>query len=81
MNIFSYLSVISDPRRDINVKHNFLDVVFLVLAAILSGANGWKDIQVFGDGQLEWLHKYRSFENGIQRRHTISSIIRALLNK
>lgn len=78
MNIFSYLSAIPDPRKDINVKHNLLDVLFLVLAAVLSGARGWKDIQVFGDAQLEWLRKHRTFENGIPRRHCIGHIISLL---
>ena len=78
MNIFNHLSAVPDPRKDINVKHNLLDVLFLVLAAVLSGAQGWKDIQVFGDAQLEWLQKYRAFENGIPRRHCIANIISML---
>ncbi|WMU73266.1 ISAs1 family transposase [Enterobacter bugandensis] len=78
MNIFSHLVSIPDPRSDINVKHNLLDVLFLVLSAVLSGARGWKDIQVFGDAQLEWLQKHRAFENGIPRRHCIANIIRIL---
>lgn len=78
MNIFSHLSVIPDPRKDINIKHNLFDVLFLVLAAVLSGAHGWKDIQVFGDAQLDWLRKYRTFENGIPRRHCIAKIISML---
>lgn len=78
MNIFSHLSVIPDPRKDVNIKHNLFDVLFLVLAAVLSGAHGWKDIQVFGDAQLDWLRKYRTFENGIPRRHCIAKIISML---
>ncbi|EEW3159001.1 ISAs1 family transposase [Escherichia coli] len=78
MSIFSYLAVIQDPRKDINIKHNLFDVLFLVLAAILSGAHGWKDIQIFGDAQLEWLRKYRAFENGIPGRHCIARIISML---
>jgi hypothetical protein len=52
VDIFNHLSAVSDPIRDINVKHNernLLDVLFLVLTAILSSAQGWKDIKVFGD--------------------------------
>ena len=78
MSIFSYLSVIPDPRKDVNIKHNLFDVLLLVLAAVLSGAHGWKDIQVFGDSQLEWLRRYRAFENGIPRRHCIAKIISML---
>ncbi|MGJ3438334.1 hypothetical protein BSQ98_25760 [Serratia liquefaciens] len=45
MSIFSYFFVIPDPRKDVNIKHNLFDVLFLVLAAVLSG----EDIQAFGD--------------------------------
>ncbi|WP_447887163.1 ISAs1 family transposase [Serratia fonticola] len=78
MNFFNYLSVIQAPKKDANIKHNLFDVLFLVLAAVLSGAHGWKDIQVFGDAQLEWLSKYRKFENGILQRHFIANIISML---
>lgn len=53
-------------------------MLFLVLAVVLSGAQGWKDIQVFGDAQLAWLQKHRAFENGIPRRHCIANIISML---
>ncbi|WP_415644413.1 transposase family protein, partial [Shewanella algae] len=45
MTILKQLEQITDPRKDINLKHNLVDVVFLTLSAILSGATGWKSIQ------------------------------------
>ncbi|WP_188503296.1 ISAs1 family transposase, partial [Lacimicrobium alkaliphilum] len=67
-----------DPRSDTNKQHNLVDVVFLVLSAVLSGADGWKAIQDFGDLQLAWLRQYRPFTKGIPRRHCIANIIKAL---
>lgn len=78
MTILKHLENLSDPRKDINIKHNLVDVVFLVLSAILSGAIGWKSIQTFGEEQLDWLRKYRPFEYGIPKRHCIANIIKAL---
>ena len=40
MTLFKQLEQITDPRKDINLKHNLVDVVFLTLSAILSGATG-----------------------------------------
>lgn len=77
-DLFHYLETIPDPRADINKKHNLIDVVFLTLCAVLSGASGWKSIQEFGEEQLDWLREYRAFENGIPRRHCIANIIKAL---
>lgn len=78
MSIISHLGTINDPRTDINVKHDLIDVVFLTLSAVLSGADGWKSIQEFGELQLKWLRQHRAFANGIPRRHCIASIIKAL---
>jgi hypothetical protein len=53
MTLLKQLEQITDPRKDINLKHNLVDVVFLTLSAILSGATGWKSIQEFGEEQLD----------------------------
>ncbi len=52
MSILKQLALIPDPRKDINIKHQLIDVIFLVFAAVLSGAWGWKSIQDFGEAQL-----------------------------
>lgn len=78
MTLLERLNRIPDPRNDINVKHDLVDVVFLVFSAVLSGATGWKSIQEFGESQIDWLRQYRGFENGIPKRHCIANIISAL---
>lgn len=78
MSIFNYISEITDPRSDINKKHELIDVIFLVFAAVLSGASGWKSIQEFGEAQFEWLKQHTDFTHGIPRRHCIANIIKAI---
>ena len=78
MSLVKHLEIIPDPRKDINLKHNLVDVIFLTLSAVLSGADGWKAIEEFGESQLDWLRQHRSFENGIPKRHCIASIIKSL---
>lgn len=78
MSFIEHFSEVNDPRTHINVKHDFLDVLFLSVSAVLSGAEGWKDIKEFGDEKLEWLRQYREFANGIPVDDTIARIIRAI---
>ncbi len=78
MNFDPHFKSLQDGRTDINIQYELLDIVFLTLVAILCGAEGWKDIQRFGESKLEWLRKYRAFEQGIPRRHTIARIIGSL---
>jgi len=78
MNFFSYCEQIEDSRIDINIEYDLVDIIFLTMTAILSGAKGWKDIEVFGLAKLTWLQQYRPFANGIPTRHSIGRIIRSI---
>jgi predicted transposase YbfD/YdcC len=79
LNIIEHLSVVEDTRSDINQKHNLIDVIFLVISAITSGCEVWQDIEYYGEEKLDWLRKYRPFEHGIPRRHTIARILRSVV--
>ncbi|WP_413228107.1 transposase family protein [Aeromonas caviae] len=41
------------------------------ISAIMSGAEGWNDIETYGDSKIDWLRQHRPFANGIPRRHTV----------
>lgn len=75
LNVFSN---ITDPRKDINLKYDLLDIIFLTLVGILSGAEGWSEIHQFADNKLQWLKKYRQFEHGVPSEDTISRVIRGI---
>ncbi|MDE1485368.1 transposase family protein [Xenorhabdus bovienii] len=79
MTLIEHLSVVEETRSKVNQKHNLVDVIFLVISAILAGAEGWQDIQTYGDAKKEWLKTYRPFVNGIPRRHTIARILKAIV--
>jgi len=78
MSFFENLENLIDTRKDINIEYNLADIVFLTMAAVLSGAKGWKAIEIFGHAQLNWLRQYRDFSSGIPTRHSIGRIIRGI---
>ncbi|QSD45974.1 ISAs1 family transposase [Pectobacterium brasiliense] len=78
MTLFDHLSLVEETRSPINQQHHLVDVLFLVLAAVASGQNGWAEIQQFGELRLDWLRKFRLFSNDIPRRHTIARIMKAV---
>lgn len=78
MSFVLHLENIEDPRQDINKSYELVDIVFLTMAAVLAGAQGWKDIQLFGEAKLDWLRQHRPFDNGIPTRHSIGRIIRGI---
>lgn len=77
MSVFRFFENLSDPRA-YNQKHNFLDIVFLVVSAVISGANSWTEIKLFGELHLDWLRKYRPFERGIPVDDTIARVIKRI---
>ena len=78
MGFIEHFATIDDPRSHINVRHECPDILFLTVGAVMSGAEGWKDIKQFGDEKLAWLRQYRSLGNGIPVDDTIARVVRAI---
>jgi predicted transposase YbfD/YdcC len=78
MSFIAHFENLEDSRTDINKHYDLLDMVFLTMSAVLSGAKGWKAIHIFGVAQLAWLREYREFTHGIPTRHSIGRIIRGI---
>ena len=66
---------ITDPRIERCKKHALIDILLLAISAVLSGAEGWEDIEDFGHVKLDWLKKYGTFKEGIPRHDTIARVI------
>ena len=47
-SFLTYFQDITDPRIDRHKRHHLLDILFLSISAVLSGATGWEDIEDFG---------------------------------
>lgn len=77
MEIFSLFTTIHNPKIH-HKKYLFLDLVFLIMTAVISGAKTWKEIRLFGECHLEWLRQYRPFSQGIPDDHTIAQLVIAL---
>ena len=77
-DLIEHFSKLEDPRVDRNKKHELIDVIVLCVCAVLSGAEGWCDIEEFGRTKLDWLRRYVPLANGIPVDDTIARIISAL---
>jgi len=54
-----------DPRCNLRnqVRHRLDEILFLIISAVISGANDWDEIAAFGEVKLDWLRKFYPFEN------------------
>ena len=76
--LINHLSVIRDFRQPGKVKHELIDVLFLAITAVISGCEGWEEIEDFGNEKLDWLRQYLPFEEGIPSDDTISRIFQII---
>lgn len=77
-SFLQHFEAIEDPRIDRCKRHELLDIILLAVSAVLSGAEGWEQIEDFGIHRLNWLRRYRPFECGIPRHDTIARVISRL---
>ena len=70
-----HFNSISNPYIERCKKHELLDILLLAISAVLSGAEGWEDIEDFRHLKLDWLNRYGSFDAGIPKHDTIDRII------
>ncbi|MFH0274922.1 ISAs1 family transposase [Vibrio jasicida] len=74
-SFLQHFEAIEDPRIERCKRHELLDIILLAVSAVLSGAEGWEQIEDFGTHRLDWLRRYRPFEYGIPRHDTIARVI------
>jgi len=77
-NFITHFSIIEDPRIERCKKHQLIDILFLSICAVMSGAEGWEDIEDFGKAKLTWLRSYLPFDNGIPKHDTIARVLSRL---
>jgi len=69
---------IEDPRIERTKLHSLVDIICLSVLAVIAGAEGWEDIEDFGNQQQAWLQQFLRLPNGIPSHDTISRVFRQL---
>ncbi|EEV0896205.1 ISAs1 family transposase [Escherichia coli] len=73
--LMEHISIIPDYRQAWKVEHKLSDILLLIICAVVSGAEGWEDIEDFGETHLDFLKQYGDFENGIPVHDTIARVV------
>ncbi len=75
LSLLDHISIIKDPRQQWKIEHKLTDIIFLSIVAVIGGADGWEEIQDFGEDYLDWLKQYGDFESGIPVHDTIARVM------
>jgi predicted transposase YbfD/YdcC len=76
--LVGYFEDLPDPRVVGRTDHDLLDIVILALCAVMSGAEGWDDIEAWGCEREAWLRRFLRLRNGIPGHDTIRRVFEAL---
>ena len=76
--VFACFSDLSDPRQAGKVVYPLAEVLILVLAAVMAGAEAFTEIERFGKVKLPLLKRFAAFKNGTPPHDTLGDIFAAL---
>lgn len=70
----------NDPRRTNKGNHHYPlnEILFLVISAVISGANGWTSIETFGKAKLVWLQQFFAYDKGIPSHDVLGKLFARL---
>ena len=69
---------LEDPRQSGKVWYLLDEVLLLRLLAVLAGAESWVEIAGFGKRKLDFLRRFRPFENGTPSHDQLGDLFAAL---
>lgn len=77
-NPLKYFAELTDPRVERNREHLLEEILLIAIAAVLSGAESWNDIALYGEDKREWLETFLTLPGGIPSHDTFNRVFAAL---
>lgn len=74
----TYFAGLTDPRVERTKEHLLQEILFITIAAVLSGAESWNDIADYGESKREWLAGFLTLPGGIPSHDTFNRVFSAL---
>jgi len=74
----SIFGALEDPRVERTKRHHLLDIIIIAILGVLCGAEGWVEIESFGNTKEAWLRTFLEFPNGIPSHDTFGRVFARL---
>ncbi len=69
---------LEDPRIERTKQYPLIEIIVITLSAILSGADSFYEIALFGKTKQDWLKQFLKLENGVPSHDTYNRVISLL---
>lgn len=76
----AHFAALTDPRCPLapNNRHLLMDILVIAVCAVISGAEGWEDIEEYGQANAEWLGDLLDLPHGIPGHDTLRRVLSQL---
>jgi len=76
-SISEHFGQVSDPRS-VNRRHPLMSIITISIMAILCNAEGWEDVELFGQSKAQWLGTFLDLPHGIPSHDTFGRVLGAI---
>jgi hypothetical protein len=73
-NLVKYFEDLPDPRTGNAKAHIFLEILLIAILAVICGADGWSDVELFGKTKKAWLKTFLELPKGIPSHDTFGRV-------
>ena len=77
-SIGEHFAGLEDPRLEHLNDHKLIDIIIIAICGVICGAEGWTDIELFGNERLEWLRQFLELEHGVPSHDTLGRVFARL---
>jgi len=76
--VLRYFGELPDPRSGNHIPHKLQDMIVIALLAIICGADGWVQIELWGKCKQKWLSSFLDLPSGIPSHDTFGRVFSRL---
>ncbi|MCK5713350.1 MAG: ISAs1 family transposase, partial [Hyphomicrobiaceae bacterium] len=69
---------LEDPRMDRTKAHSLSDILGIAICAVICGADGWTQMEMFGKSKEKWFRTFLDLPNGIPSHDTFRRVFNML---
>jgi predicted transposase YbfD/YdcC len=73
-----HFQTLEDPRMERAKKHNLIEILVIAVGTLLSGGEGFQDMELFGKSQLQWLRTFLALPHGMPSHDTCGRVFARL---
>ena len=73
-SLIKHFASLTDPQVNRRKRHNLIDIVVIAIFAVISGADSWCEVELYGQSKLKWLKTFLALPNGIPSHDTFGRV-------